>query len=99
MDVTARIYSTQWKEYRRRHLRAVIGLLVGLPLAFLVAAPFIFLFGFPVEIPLIISVLIWGGVWAPLAFHVIRFPCPRCGKQLQSNNGCDNCRLLLYEGA
>jgi hypothetical protein len=93
------IYTSQWKEYRRRHRRAVLGLFLGLPAAFVISFPFVRLSPQVPEIPMIVAVVLWGFIWAPLAFHVARFPCPRCGVQLHSGNGCDYCKLMLYEEA
>lgn len=94
-----------WREYRRRHLVATVGLLLGFPLAVLLAIaliPWTRQFG---EGVLFLITCAWAILWGWAAFRVVRWPCPRCRKTWLSGQDiflgaprqCANCGLSLYE--
>jgi len=92
-------YSMAWREYRKRHWAASVGLILGIPLAAVIA---IFLkvgFGLGGDIVIGSTMAIWAALWGWLAFRVTRFPCPRCGAAFNSAHACEKCGLQLYEQA
>lgn len=92
-------YSKQWREYRRRHWSACLGLVVGLP-AMVVLAIFLKV-QWHISSQAVFPVLtcIWASAWAWAAFRLVRFPCPQCGHAFQSARVCEHCGLWLYEQA
>lgn len=89
-----------WKEYRRRSLIAMVGLL-GLPLATALAIGIKLLLRTDSMIPFYVLVLSWCGWWGWAAFRAARCPCPRCGARFLSNQEpwarrCGICGIALY---
>lgn len=94
-----------WREYRSRHIVAVSGLLLGLPLAFFIALAWA-LWVKAYAMAVLTGVMItWCIFWGWAAFRVVRCPCPRCGETWLSNQDvrigafrrCAKCGLALYE--
>ena len=69
-----------WREYRKRHILAVAGLLLGLPLLAVVGGAGVLWLGSYGIYVLIALLSLWGVFWGWAALHVVRWPCPRCGK-------------------
>jgi Na+/proline symporter len=88
---------SEWQDYRRRHRTAVLGCAIGLPVVVLVFVIGSLIFGLHSPGPFIIASFIWGAWWLWQAFHVTRFPCPRCGAAFNSARACGRCGLQLYE--
>ncbi len=95
----------EWHEYRRRHNRAVLGLLGGLPVTMLLVIligkvqPAFF------HAAMVIAPTVWAVLWGWAAFQLVRWPCPRCGRAwlsnqepvLGGNRCCVGCGLSLFE--
>src|SRR4051794_26137158 len=94
-----------WRQYRKRYIVAVSGLLVGLPLAFLAAFAWALWVKAHTESVLVVIMVIWCILWGWSAVRVIRCPCPRRGQPWLSNQDprigaprrCSKCGLALYE--
>jgi len=93
-----------WREYRKRHILAAAGLLLGLPLLAVVGYVGVLWFG-PYGVHALIALaVLWAIFWGWAALRVVRWPCPRCGKAWLSHQepvigsrACSNCGLVLYE--
>lgn len=98
------MYPTEWREYRRWHLRATYGML-GLPAAVLIAIILKIWAGVESPVAFIALVVTWAILWGWVAFKSVRVPCPRCGSaflagqdtQFQTKRSCVHCGLGLYE--
>lgn len=90
-------YERRWKDYRIRHWTAVLGLVLGLPLAVAFAIFLKLQFDFDTTASIVPVLLFWVALWAWAAFRVTRFPCPRCGTAFNSGYACSTCGLLLNE--
>jgi hypothetical protein len=94
-----------WREYRRRHLAATFGLVAGFPcvIGIAIAAKLAELAFIDIIFPVLMAA--WALVWGVLAFRLVRWPCPRCGRPWLSHQAaelgvprqCAYCHLKLYQ--
>ena len=99
------MYTQQWREYRRWHRAAVLGFVLGMPGAVLLAIGIRKLTGQETSIVAVATLIPWLVIWAWLAFRLVRFPCPRCGvpflanqePEIKTSRVCSKCGLKLYE--
>ena len=90
---------------RRDQLVAMVGLIVGLPLAFSLARLAMWAFGLGPELAVPAAALLWAAGWWRQAWRVAQTPCPRCrhrffGHALFSQDplrACAHCGLTLQE--
>ena len=98
-------YAEQWQELRIRNRVALFVLLLGLPIATLVAVAADTIFPSVGEFSLLFSVLIWVSIIMLLCFRITRFQCPKCKQLFFSHQGermfthrrkCASCGLNIY---
>lgn len=90
---------------RQNQLHAMVGLVVGLPLAFSLARLAMWAFGVGPELAVPAAALLWAAAWWRLAWRVAQTPCPRCHQRFFGHaifaedplRACAHCGLSLKQ--